>query len=111
MNNPHNMWTDIDQKLIYQTQWFDTKLTVFDRTSGKLVRNIDVGEAPAMMTRVDTDQVHVSINGEGDVVELSRREIHQRRLATRCGRGGGPAARALDEPRWQDHGHAQLEHE
>ena len=72
MNNPHNMWTDIDQKLIYQTQWFDTKLTVFDRTTGKLVRNIDVGEAPAhVMTRVDTDQVHVSINGEGDVVELS----------------------------------------
>jgi DNA-binding beta-propeller fold protein YncE len=72
MNNPHNMWTDIDQKLIYQTQWFDTKLTVFDRSSGKLVRNIDVGEAPAhVMTRVDTDQVHVSINGEDAVVELS----------------------------------------
>jgi DNA-binding beta-propeller fold protein YncE len=72
MNNPHNMWTDIGQKLIYQTQWFDTKLTVFDRTTGKLVRNIDVGESPAhVMTRVDTDQVHVSINGEGDVVELS----------------------------------------
>src|SRR5262245_19126206 len=72
MNNPHNMWTDIDQKLIYQTQWFDTKLTVFDRSNGKLVRNIDVGEAPAhVMTRVDTDQVHVSINGEDAVVELS----------------------------------------
>jgi DNA-binding beta-propeller fold protein YncE len=72
MNNPHNMWIDIGQKLIYTTQWFDTKLTVFDRTTGKLVRNIDVGEAPAHeMTRVDTDQVHVSINGEGDVVELS----------------------------------------
>jgi len=72
MNNPHNMWTDADQKLIYQTQWFDTKLTVFDRTTGKLVRNIEVGEAPGhVMTRVDTDQVHVSINGGGEVVELS----------------------------------------
>jgi DNA-binding beta-propeller fold protein YncE len=84
MNNPHNMWTDIGQKLIYQTQWFDTKLTVFDRTTGKLVRNIDVGEAPAhVMTRVDTDQVHVSINGEGDVVELSpgAKQI-DRRIAT-----------------------------
>ncbi len=81
MNNPHNMWTDIGQKLIYQTQWFDTKLTVFDRTTGKLVRNIDVGESPAhVMTRVDTDQVHVSINGEGDVVELSpgAKEIERR---------------------------------
>jgi DNA-binding beta-propeller fold protein YncE len=84
MNNPHNMWTDIDQKLIYQTQWFDTKLTVFDRSTGKLVRNIDVGEAPAhVMTRVDTDQVHVSINGEGDVVELSPGAKYiERRLAT-----------------------------
>src|SRR5262245_48539242 len=72
MNNPHNMWSDVDQKFVYQTQWFSTKLTVFDRTTGRLLSNIDVGEAPAhVMTRVDTDQVHVSINGEDDVVELS----------------------------------------
>lgn len=72
MNNPHNMWADIKQELIYTTQWFDTKLTVFNRKTGKLVRNIEVGEAPAhVMTRVDTDQVHVSIIGEDHVVELS----------------------------------------
>jgi DNA-binding beta-propeller fold protein YncE len=75
MNNPHNMWTDRDQTLIYQTQWFDTRLTVFDRQTGRLVRDISVGEAPAhVMTRVDTDQVHVTINGDErseSVVELS----------------------------------------
>lgn len=75
MNNPHNMWTDRQQTLIYQTQWFDSKLTVFDRQTGKLVKNISVGESPAhVMTRVDTDQVHVTINGadRGDsVVELA----------------------------------------
>jgi hypothetical protein len=72
MNNPHNMWTDIDQTVIYQTQWFDTKLTVFDRVTGAMTQNIDVGESPAhVMTRVDTDQVHVSINGEDSIVELS----------------------------------------
>lgn len=75
MNNPHNMWTDRDQTLIYQTQWFDNKLTVFDRKTGQLVRNIKVGEAPAhVMTRVDTDQVHVTLNGEDStesVVELA----------------------------------------
>ena len=72
MNNPHNMWTDRRQRVIYQTQWFDTKLTVFDRETGALVQNLDVGEAPAhVMTRVDTDQVHVSINGADEVVELS----------------------------------------
>jgi DNA-binding beta-propeller fold protein YncE len=73
MNNPHNMWTDRDQTVIYQTQWFSNKLAVFDRQTLRLLRNINVGHAPAhVMTRVDTDQVHVSINGEDAVVELSR---------------------------------------
>jgi len=75
MNNPHNMWTDRDQTLIYQTQWFDSKLTVFRRATGTMVRNISVGESPAhVMTRVDTDQVHVTVNGADrldSVVELS----------------------------------------
>jgi DNA-binding beta-propeller fold protein YncE len=75
LNNPHNMWTDQAQRLIYVTQWFDSKLTVFNRQTGALVRNISVGEAPAhVMTRVDTDQVHVTLNGVKDsrsVVELS----------------------------------------
>jgi DNA-binding beta-propeller fold protein YncE len=72
LNNPHNMWTDIGQTVIYQTQWFDTRLTVFDRVTGALVQDIDVGESPAhVMTRVDTDQVHVGLNGEDAIVELS----------------------------------------
>jgi DNA-binding beta-propeller fold protein YncE len=72
MNNPHNMWTDLGQTVIYQTQWFDTRLTVFDRVTGNLVQDIHVGEAPAhVMTRVDTDQVHVSVNGEDNITELS----------------------------------------
>jgi DNA-binding beta-propeller fold protein YncE len=77
MNNPHNMWTDRAQSVIYQTQWFDDKLSVFNRRTGALLRNIKVGAAPAhVMTRVDTDQVHVSINGEGSVVELSPHAGH-----------------------------------
>lgn len=75
MNNPHNMWTDREQTLIYQTQWFDSKLAVFDRETGDLVDNISVGESPAhVMTRVDTDEVHVTLNGAENtdsVVELS----------------------------------------
>jgi len=71
MNNPHNMWASADQSTIYQTQWFDTKLTAFRRTDGVLLQNIEVGESPAhVMTRVDTDQVHVSLNGENAVTEL-----------------------------------------
>jgi len=65
MNNPHNMWTDRNQNLIYQTQWFDSKLTVFNRQTGALVKNLSVGESPAhVMTRVDTDQLHVTNNGD-----------------------------------------------
>ena len=84
MNNPHNMWTDKDQTVIYQTQWFDHKLTVFNRVTGALVRNIHVGDAPAhVMTRVDTDQVHVSLNGEDAVIELNPGTMqHSRRIFT-----------------------------
>jgi DNA-binding beta-propeller fold protein YncE len=72
MNNPHNMWTDRAQKLIYQTQWFSNKLTVFDRATGEHIRSIVVGDAPAhVMTRVDTDQIHVGLNGADSVVELA----------------------------------------
>lgn len=72
MNNPHNMWTDRDQTLIYQTQWFDSKLTVFNADTGKLVKNISVGDAPShVMTRADTDQLHIALNGEDVVVEMS----------------------------------------
>ena len=71
MNNPHNMWTDKDQTVIYQTEWFDHYLSVFDRTSGKLVRRLDAGLAPAhVMTRTNNDQVHVSQNGDNNVREL-----------------------------------------
>ncbi|MBI4338118.1 MAG: copper oxidase [Chloroflexi bacterium] len=77
MNNPHNMWTDRDQRLIFQTQWFDSRLTVFERETGRLVDDIAVGPAPAhAMTRVDTDEVHVTLNGSdaiASVVELSPR--------------------------------------
>jgi YVTN family beta-propeller protein len=75
MNNPHNMWTDRNQTLIYQTEWFDSKLTVFERETGRFLRQISVGEAPShVMTRTDTDEVHVAVNGEEGpeaVVELS----------------------------------------
>jgi DNA-binding beta-propeller fold protein YncE len=71
MNNPHNMWTDKDQTVIYQTQWFDNTLAVFNRTTGALVRNINVGPAPAhVMTRTTNDQVHVSQNAGNNVREL-----------------------------------------
>src|SRR2546426_601440 len=71
MNNPHNMWTDKDQKVIYQTEWFDHYLTVFNRKTGEFVRRRDAGLAPAhVMTRTNNDQVHVSQNGDNNVREF-----------------------------------------
>jgi DNA-binding beta-propeller fold protein YncE len=73
-NNPHNMWTDRRQQVIYDTEWFGTALAAFDRDNGRLVAHTEVGEAPAhVMTRTDTDQVHVTLNGEDAVVELRPR--------------------------------------
>ncbi|MCE6999248.1 cupredoxin domain-containing protein [Saccharothrix sp. S26] len=72
MNNPHNMWTDKDEKYIYQTEWFGNKLDVFERATGRFVRQIEVGPDPShVMTRTDTDQLHVALNGGASVVELS----------------------------------------
>jgi len=65
MNNPHNMWTDQNQNVIYQTQWFDFRLTTFDRQSGRLLHDIEVGPDPShVMTRTDTDHLHVALDGE-----------------------------------------------
>ena len=75
MNNPHNMWTDKDQKVIYQTEWFDHYLSVFDRKTGAFVRRIETGLAPAhVMTRTNNDQVHVSQNGDNNVREFASLE-------------------------------------
>ncbi|MDE2059906.1 MAG: copper oxidase [candidate division NC10 bacterium] len=91
MNNPHNMWTDRHQTLIYQTQWFDNKLTVFDRQTGQMVRNMVVGQAPAhVMTRVNTDQVHVSLNGEDAVLELAPLATYIQRRIPMQGPGEAP---------------------
>lgn len=71
MNNPHNMWTDKDQSVIYQTEWFSNKLTTFDRETGELVSQITVGESPShVMTRTDNDDIHVALNGEDGVAEI-----------------------------------------
>ncbi|PTR15483.1 DNA-binding beta-propeller fold protein YncE [Nitrosospira sp. Nsp2] len=68
MNNPHNMWTNRDQSIVFQTQWFDNKLTMIDKRTGKLIKNIRVGEAPAhVMTRPDNDDITVTNNGEDGV--------------------------------------------
>jgi YVTN family beta-propeller protein len=72
MNNPHNMWTDKDQELIYQTQWFDNRTSIFDRETGELVKDIQVGDDPShVMTSTTTDELYVALNGEDGVTVIS----------------------------------------
>ena len=71
MNNPHNMWSDMEQNIIYQTQWFDNMLTAFDRETGEFLDNIRVGDAPShVMTRPGTDLLYVALSGEQGIAEL-----------------------------------------
>jgi DNA-binding beta-propeller fold protein YncE len=73
MNNGHNMWASHDQNQIYQTEWHGKSLFVIDRVSGSFLKEIKVGNDPAhVMTRVNTEQVHVTLNGEDAVVELDK---------------------------------------
>ncbi|HEX5647000.1 MAG TPA: hypothetical protein VFX56_08515, partial [Nitrospira sp.] len=81
MNNGHNMWASHDQKQIYQTEWHGNSTYVLNRHNGKLIQEIKEGQYgdggtchdPAhVMTRVDTQQVHVTCNGDNYVAEFNR---------------------------------------
>jgi plastocyanin len=68
MNHPHNIWSNADQSIIFQTQWFDNKLTLIDRESGALLHNIQVGNSPShVMTSPTNDDITVAINGENGI--------------------------------------------
>ena len=71
MNHPHNMWTDSEQQIIYQTLWFDDRLVVFDRDSGELIDVIEIGESPShVITNPSDDLVYVAMNGLQGVAEI-----------------------------------------
>jgi len=83
MNNPHNMWTSKDQRTVYQTQWFDDKLTLIRQSNGRMMHNMRVGDAPAhVMTIPSNDDVTVTINGENRVVKLPANGIRNPRRST-----------------------------
>lgn len=70
------MWASHDQKQIYQTEWHGKSLFVIDRVHGQFLNEIEVGNDPAhVMSRVDTEQVHVALNGEDAVVELNHQNF------------------------------------
>jgi DNA-binding beta-propeller fold protein YncE len=75
------MWTDRNYKYLYQTEWFNNKLDVFDRETGAFVDSVEVGPDPShVMTWTKNDFLHIAINGGTDVVEVdpSNFEISRR---------------------------------
>ena len=45
-NNPHNMWTDTSNDVVYNGNWFGQWLNIIERDSGKIRNTIEVGYAP-----------------------------------------------------------------
>jgi FtsP/CotA-like multicopper oxidase with cupredoxin domain/DNA-binding beta-propeller fold protein YncE/plastocyanin len=74
MNHPHNMWSDAKNEVVYQTQWFDSRMVTIDRESGEMVKDMFVGQSPShVMTAPDGDNegnVYIAMNGEEQVVEI-----------------------------------------
>lgn len=71
MNNPHNMWTDIKNEVVYQTEWFGDEMVIIDRQSGEMMEVVFVGQSPShVVTAPDTGKIYVAINGEETVNEL-----------------------------------------
>jgi hypothetical protein len=76
MNHPHNMWTNTENDIIYQTQWFDSKLSTIDRDDAVVLDTITVGDSPShVMTRPsDGNTAYIAMNGDNSdnsVVKVS----------------------------------------
>ena len=71
MNHPHNMWTDSKNEVVYQTQWFDSRMVVIDRETGEMIKDNFVGQSPShVMTSPTTGNVYIAMNGEETVNEV-----------------------------------------
>jgi DNA-binding beta-propeller fold protein YncE/plastocyanin len=108
MNNGHNMWASHDQTQIYQTEWHGKSLYAINRTTGELLTEIEVGhDAAHVMTRVDSEQVHVSLNGEDAVVELNKLASapYLQLNPLRPGGLGRILMQAVGQPQSQPHAH------
>ncbi len=96
MNHPHNMWTDRNQQVIYQTQWFDERLSVFNRNDGTFIRELNAGPAPShVMTRANNDLVHVAQNGGNNVREFDTLSNHNV-FITDIPMGSGGGGKVID---------------
>ena len=68
MNHPHNMWANTEGNILYQTQWFDSKLSSIDRENAIVIDEITVGDSPShVMTRpADGNTAYIAMNGDNN---------------------------------------------
>ena len=83
MNNPHNMWADASNDVIYQTQWIDKRMVGFERDTGNMIKDQFVGQSPShIMTSPTTDKIYIAMNGEEAVNELDPKTWETTRIIT-----------------------------
>jgi YVTN family beta-propeller protein len=91
MNNPHNMWTDETHTFIYQTEWFDKRLTVFNRETGQVYGTQPVGNSPShVMGQTGTGMLTVAINNEDRLVKLTSGQHPMPQGSINVGKNSGP---------------------
>lgn len=53
-NNPHNMWANFSLNTVYNGNWFGQWINKIDRTTGRILKSITVGEAPTHIITIPT---------------------------------------------------------
>ena len=75
MNNPHNLWADAKNEVIYQTQWFDKRMVAFERESGDVIKDMFVGESPSHVMTAPAGSgegnIYLAMNGEEQVTVVN----------------------------------------
>jgi YVTN family beta-propeller protein len=85
------MWPDFTYKDIYQTEWFDKRLTTFDRVSGKIYNTQVVGQNPShVMFNPLNGILYVALNGEDRVLKLSPGDFPTALQSINVGPHSGP---------------------
>ena len=69
LNNPHNLWLSDDKNSVLQTNWFDKYLSIIDRYSGLVLKNVYVGESPAHVMTA-RGKVYVTLQGADGIAVL-----------------------------------------
>ncbi len=74
-NNPHNMWANFALSSVYNGNWFGQWINKIDRTSGRILSSITVGDAPTHIITIptpgpETGVLTVPLSADNDMVKV-----------------------------------------